>query len=504
MQEDVGQLGPRSWRRAALRALVPLAGAGVLWALGRTTGAAVAAVSALLLLVIGLAAPWAAEELDHLLARLAERVTHVVATALAAIAWVVLVAPTWALSRLCRYDPLDGGWTSVATAWSPNERRVRRSPGPRHLGARELRPVRRVRARGHLRAVPVVALLGVALAVAWSGRPVGTDAGATAGSPGSAWFTFNAQPVYRWSFPGEPWARELLSGTGDSGAVQVGGRIGWIPRDGTSRFIHTRGNARRTLTVPHPQVTVFLFGGSTTFGVGQRDEHTIASELVRQASARGLPIRVVNRGVSGFVNWQETGWLRSLVESGKVPDVAVFFDGGNDGALAWDRIQHGYVDPEERMTMAVSDEERAARESHAREIGWTPPRNPERLWVDLVATQYRAGVLEARDLGARYGFETVHFWQPQLMTIPADRPRVVDLAVGLGTTPSQLARDASMLDRARRRSRVDPIDLTGVFDHVEQPVFFDWVHTNEAGTRMIAAAMLDRLWPVLQRAREDR
>lgn len=50
---------------------------------------------------------------------------------------------------------------------------------------------------------------------------------------------------------------------------------------------------------------VWFFGGSTLWGEGQRDAHTIPSEIGRLAEAAGNPIRVRNFGVRGYTALQE-------------------------------------------------------------------------------------------------------------------------------------------------------------------------------------------------------
>jgi hypothetical protein len=80
-----------------------------------------------------------------------------------------------------------------------------------------------------------------------------------------------------------------------------------------------------------PRLRVWMFGGSTTFGLGQRDDHTIASELAKGADAAGIPIEVTNFGVHGDVHWNETQRLREALASGAAPpDLVVFYDGWND------------------------------------------------------------------------------------------------------------------------------------------------------------------------------
>ncbi len=73
-----------------------------------------------------------------------------------------------------------------------------------------------------------------------------------------------------------------------------------------------------------------FYGGSTMFGVGQRDGHTIASEVARIAEREGYPVRVLNHGFGSFVSWQEMLLFEHFTSAGERPAMAVFYDGTND------------------------------------------------------------------------------------------------------------------------------------------------------------------------------
>jgi hypothetical protein len=77
---------------------------------------------------------------------------------------------------------------------------------------------------------------------------------------------------------------------------------------------------------------VFVFGGSTTFGYGVRDQDTIAAHLEaifreRQPEQR---VAVYNFGRGFYGSSQEFLLLKLLVQRGTVPQVAVFMDGVNE------------------------------------------------------------------------------------------------------------------------------------------------------------------------------
>lgn len=77
--------------------------------------------------------------------------------------------------------------------------------------------------------------------------------------------------------------------------------------------------------------TVFMFGGSTTFGYGVTDSETIASYLQELLSKNaGLNAAVYNFGRCAYISCQERVLLEKLILDGFVPDLALFLDGLND------------------------------------------------------------------------------------------------------------------------------------------------------------------------------
>ncbi len=83
---------------------------------------------------------------------------------------------------------------------------------------------------------------------------------------------------------------------------------------------------------PDDAYVVFMFGGSTTFGMWVRDNDTVATWIqyyLRQATGRD-DIWIYNFGVPAFTSTQESAYITHLVEEGYIPDAALFLDGLND------------------------------------------------------------------------------------------------------------------------------------------------------------------------------
>ena len=237
------------------------------------------------------------------------------------------------------------------------------------------------------------------------------------------------------------------------------------------------------------------------FGTGQRDLHTIPSELARRAEADGHPIDAVNYGQNGWGIWQELALLERLLTNGHIPDVAVFYDGVNEISTQVTALsdQPSYLQAADarrllqprsvaRSLYADYARHSAIHKLRTRARGDPAPRPMPTAEVteararNAVALHARAVSLIER-LATAYGFRAVFFWQPSVYD-------------------KELGEDATMpLDWANREdwggayraatARIAPplVDLTAALDGVREPVYFDLAHTNEKGAAVVAEAM---------------
>lgn len=106
--------------------------------------------------------------------------------------------------------------------------------------------------------------------------------------------------------------------------------IGWrrLPFNSTTTTVNEAGD--RVTPDAFPEViknySVHFFGGSTMWGTGVDDAHTIPALFSRLSKHS----EVYNHGEKAFASRQELDLLINLYESGERPDVVVFYDGVND------------------------------------------------------------------------------------------------------------------------------------------------------------------------------
>jgi hypothetical protein len=354
--------------------------------------------------------------------------------------------------------------------------------------------------------VPIVLVVGTILYLRSGGddpasdprRAFGPEEDEAAAGPiyEDEWTTFDGNRISEHSFPGEPWGADVLAEQEERQEWDEGGPLGWESVDELhGDYVNIHDGVRETLAVDDPETTIWFFGGSTAFGIGQRDEHTIASEIVRAARADGRRVEVLNFGVSAYVNWQATLRFEQALADRAPPDLAVFLDGVNDYALGYERQTYGRLDPSTTELLATSTSATEALEESIPD-GYEPEYSNE-VQEALAAAQYRRGVLRARELGEEYDVEVVNLWQPILLSMPVDRPMAATVLHNLDLDPGYQPTAEASYEATAEESGVDPVDLTDVFDDVEVPTFFDWAHTNEAGARIEAQAIYEQLAPLL-------
>lgn len=289
----------------------------------------------------------------------------------------------------------------------------------------------------------------------------------------------------------------------DSTAAYVSGDFG-------GDYTVTRAGARRTVAhavcVCRP-VRLWLLGGSAAFGMGQRDEHTIASELVNLAAADGFALDVVNYAVPGWVIDQEIAMTEQYLDNGeKAPDLVVFYDGYNDAFLAAASAATGSP-----VAHQFSELDQSAYEDFRRSVkegggvfadAVQSAGGPEAIGEAAARRYLRSRDLARTALDAR-GVDSRFLMQTDAMVAPQHRD---DGVLAEPALESRIDGDiwATVLESMETGLRRGGVtSLRRVVASTQEPLFLDSVHTNELGARVVAAAMyaeirtdLDRLAPL--------
>jgi lysophospholipase L1-like esterase len=282
-------------------------------------------------------------------------------------------------------------------------------------------------------------------------------------------------------------------------------------RDVRSKYVNISNGARKTWT-PAPcsctRLLVWMYGGSTAFGLDQRDEHTIASYLARLAERDGIVLDVVNKGVIGDMHWQEAQRFQWDVTTAEPPDLVIFYDGVNEvwGTTGLENKRLGdSPQPYAPLTQEISDGIVRTSENTA---GPVPDGvslvEPEKSSTGnakglgaLVATRYDRSRKMSGDVARANGIEIAWFWQPTRVS----RPYVAGEVAG---TAADDEYSITLYETASHQvaESGEVVDLSNVLDSNRDPLFTDDVHHNEQAAELIAAGMYQSLRPELRRLTE--
>lgn len=197
---------------------------------------------------------------------------------------------------------------------------------------------------------------------------------------------------------------------------------------------------------------IFMFGGSTTFGIGVPDDQTVASHLqtILNTTRDGArPVRIYNFGRGAYYSSQERALFERLLVAGHVPDLAIFLDGLNDfffydgdrpaltGVL--EQLMEQTVPAPVGMGVALRPDKRGLAYTTLIDAlpvvrllarwRWTPPQRNVMLWrpdgeqgrrpayddaaiSDWVIARYAANRTLIAAAAAAMGVQAVFVWQP--------------------------------------------------------------------------------------------
>lgn len=509
--------------RVSWRSFMPVVVPAVLGVLARVLGHDVRATVLWVIAAAALVPVLAGVPLERYVARFAAAVAHWVGVVATGLVGVVLVV-FGGLGRLLGADPLtprrsrSNKWQTASS--SSVDRRFATDPfgvEPGRAGAGlERAGAARLLGRTALVAIgAVAAIMCLDLGAGLTWEAVRGDDGMAGSVADAINFTGNRRTVAdpRARLPAMaayPWADEYFR------EIQLTPSSYWPftesrPRRFDAKYVHVDDWSRRSyepVNAPTDIPVVWMFGGSTAWGEGQRDEYTIASDIARIAERAGTPVRVVNFGQRGWTHFQEMILFEQLLASRPKPDLALFYDGANEinaqsldvkgvpthvlvdqyakltsGRVAseftgqprsspWNSLQviwdeystHSAIRKivgrlQDEFAAPVGATEIDGGKDDGRHSNYTKTIQDARNAVDV----YERGRRMTEDLASDHHVEAVFFWQP-VKAGPAE-----EWADDHITAPTINISDA--LD-----------------DH--QDVYIDGGHTNEVGARIVA----ERIW----------
>jgi len=266
------------------------------------------------------------------------------------------------------------------------------------------------------------------------------------------------------------------------------------------------------------RLRIFMFGGSTMWGTGARDEYTIASCVARSLTEKGVGVEVTNFGETGYVSMQELITLLGELERGNVPDMVVFYDGINDTFSAVQNREAGIPHNEEnrreefnshiigtrsvvrwmfsgllRVSAAVFRRLSSGQENQHYDV--------DKL-ADDVIRHYRFVMNTAKDLGKVHGFQVLFYWQPTVFQKQHKSPREIasaekgnysEIGPFLETTYARIQNDGTLAADPSFRN------ISELFAQEAQPLFMDCWHLGERGNNLVGGYIAMDIYQMLEK-----
>lgn len=297
----------------------------------------------------------------------------------------------------------------------------------------------------------------------------------------------------------------------------------YTPYKGHYINIDEKGLRRTWNTGISRRKRIFVFGGSTVWGTGVRDDFTIPSFISRILSLeKGLNVEVINFGQSGYVTTQEIIALLRLLQNGQIPDLVIFYDGINDSFSAFQSREAGipqnefnrYAEFNSGRSILLSARNLIVNSATLRGMKEFMNRlkrkriidesmslsnntsNFNKLLYDKVVEVYQANIRYANQIAREFKFKTLFYWQPTVFT------------KGDNKSSYEKVQELTMFEVRDEFLRINKIigkithsnftDLSNIFKDYKEPLYVDEFHLGEKGNELIARCMVQDIVKLLE------
>lgn len=310
--------------------------------------------------------------------------------------------------------------------------------------------------------------------------------------------------------------------------------LGWLTRPIETEHIHVdKEGVRQTpnnALIDVKTKTIFTFGGSTMWGVFSSDNQTIPSYIAQKLNSPNPRFTIANYAQIAYNSNQELIYFTLLLKEGKIPDVAIFYDGCNDlfvnqvsgkqttmlyedrikgllgnmwrfsgpdlvinqsllnGNLFRDAIRYipKYIKlihyPYMFLTRIFQKTTNTAD---------TVENNFTEAVPERIANTYIQNAFMIEALSRAYNFRYLLVWQPTIFTKATKSTDEKTLLTYDKMHPEILYPIATR--RLREKKLKNFYDLTSVFDSTDQSVFIDECHVTPQGNQIIAEKIVEIL-----------
>jgi len=302
----------------------------------------------------------------------------------------------------------------------------------------------------------------------------------------------------------------------------------WKPDSFQGKYININEDGLRSTWNPkktgeqQSPIRIFMFGGSTMWGAGARDHHTIASVLSRLLADSGVDVQISNFAQLGYVNSQEVMSLLCELKNDNLPTVAIYYDGFNDVFSAFTNGVAGIPLKETNRRSEFNITKSGGRLLKAyihnfrifklfyEKIGWkkytsTGEGTDGNQLSDDVVRIVRSNIQLVETLGTTYGFSTLFYWQPtifhkkELTEYEQNQARIIGPARSFFQSTYSRIKSCDVLSQKKNFHY-----MADLFSDASKPYYIDFGHITEGGNLRVAQRMAVDVLKVISQLNEKR
>jgi len=339
------------------------------------------------------------------------------------------------------------------------------------------------------------------------------------------------------AYEGAEWPKKYYADLWDKMGVDWARFTAWQQRPCETEFFNfdergLRVTVNPNITNKNDPIRIYMFGGSTTVGMGARDHATVPSYLSQKIDELGTPVEVVNFAQLGHTNTQETIAFLQMLKREQHPDMVIFYDGANEVIPT---EQTGEADSlfnehhrsaefnilhQSRRSDLVAYGIRAMVPRLMRRIGSITGNKGHQLQdvtqlpgVEIdklpelskqIASAYVSNIKFAKLLAEANDILPLFFIQPMLFTkktkSPHEQKYILDGAVKPAVRLEYFqSAYTAIRNGVKALNDESAVDISELFDDTVEPVYIDPFHVSERGNELIAEAMLPHVMELIRK-----
>lgn len=262
------------------------------------------------------------------------------------------------------------------------------------------------------------------------------------------------------------------------------------PFSGDYINVNSKGN-RNTLNPANKKgIHIVMLGGSTVWGVGVSDSHTIPSLLANSLFKHGVNAEVINLGQIGYITTQDVIEFMQYIKTNLRPDFVIFYNGMNDVLAAIENnksgIPYGEMNRQKEFNILKN------KMSLLSALFDLFPIKKNKFQVEysiidslLIDYQYNFIFIEA--LRNRYNFSSLYYLQPTIFNKENLTEYEKRQQYYLEGSQPYINYFYSKVSEFFVSQKIENfIDLSDILKDFNSPCFVDCAHLSQEGNSLIA------------------